>query len=105
MFRYSSPEPIPSDHLRRITDSCAYFFYEHIFGVTTNGGTSWSIKGGTDKSNAHNRAGEAEKSHQKARQQDFRECWTLIYKKGLDEAKANGWTVVSMRDDWIKVYP
>ena len=45
------------------------------------------IKGGTDKSNAHNRAGEAEKSHQKARHQDFRECWTLIFKKGLNEAK------------------
>src|SRR5438552_4000231 len=33
MFRYSSPEPIPSDHLRRITDSCAYFFHEQILGV------------------------------------------------------------------------
>ncbi len=41
------------------------------------------IKGGTDRSNAHNRAGEAEKSHQKARQQGFPECWTLIFKKGL----------------------
>jgi hypothetical protein len=42
------------------------------------------IKGGTDKSNAHNRAGEAEKSHQKARVQGFRDFWTLIAKKGLD---------------------
>jgi len=25
--------------------------------------------------------------------------------KGLDEAKANGWTVVSMKDDWKKIYP
>jgi hypothetical protein len=25
--------------------------------------------------------------------------------KGLDEAKAKGWTVVSMKDDWKKVYP
>ncbi|HOW67135.1 MAG TPA: HAD family hydrolase [Candidatus Paceibacterota bacterium] len=25
--------------------------------------------------------------------------------KGLDEAKAKGWTVVSMRDDWREVYP
>jgi hypothetical protein len=31
------------------------------------------IKGGTDKSNAHNRAGEAEKSHQKARNEGFRD--------------------------------
>jgi len=25
--------------------------------------------------------------------------------KGLDEAKTNGWTVVSMKDDWKKIYP
>jgi hypothetical protein len=24
--------------------------------------------------------------------------------KGLDEAAANGWTVVSMKDDWKRVY-
>ena len=41
------------------------------------------IKGGTDVSNAHNRAGEAEKSHQKARNKDFRDFWTIIAKKGL----------------------
>ncbi|MGD0387503.1 MAG: XcyI family restriction endonuclease [Tepidisphaeraceae bacterium] len=45
------------------------------------------IKGGTDRSNAHNRAGEAEKSHQKARSQDFRECWTLIAMKGLKKSR------------------
>jgi hypothetical protein len=45
------------------------------------------IKGGTDKSNAHNRAGEAEKSHQKARREGFRDFWTLIAKKGLDLSK------------------
>ena len=38
-------------------------------------------------SNAHNRAGEAEKSHQKAKRKDFRDFWTLIGKKGLDMAK------------------
>jgi hypothetical protein len=42
------------------------------------------VKGGTDASNAHNRAGEAEKSHQKARAKGFPEFWTLIAKKGLD---------------------
>jgi hypothetical protein len=42
------------------------------------------IKGGTDRSNAHNRAGEAEKSHQKARADGFRDCWTIIALKGLD---------------------
>ncbi|AGL00442.1 XcyI family restriction endonuclease [Desulfoscipio gibsoniae] len=36
------------------------------------------IKGGTDLSNAHNRLGEAEKSHQKARLAHYTECWTLI---------------------------
>jgi hypothetical protein len=41
------------------------------------------IKGGTDKSNAHNRAGEAEKSHQKAKREGFRDFWTIITKKGL----------------------
>lgn len=42
------------------------------------------IKGGTDRSNAHNRAGEAEKSHLKARKQGFPAFWTVIHKKGLD---------------------
>ena len=45
------------------------------------------IKGGTDISNAHNRAGEAEKSHQKARKQGFRDFWTLISKTGLSMDK------------------
>jgi len=39
---------------------------------------SVEIKGGTDASNIHNRLGEAEKSHQKARQRGFAEFWTLI---------------------------
>jgi len=41
------------------------------------------IKGGADKSNAHNRVGEAEKSHQKVRNtaQDF---WTVISLTGMD---------------------
>lgn len=36
------------------------------------------IKGGTDFSNIHNRLGEAEKSHQKARADGFTEFWTVI---------------------------
>lgn len=36
------------------------------------------IKGGKDYSNIHNRIGEAEKSHQKARKQGYIECWTLV---------------------------
>ena len=42
------------------------------------------IKGGTDRSNAHNRAGEAEKSHQKAKISGFPVFWTIIAKRGLD---------------------
>jgi hypothetical protein len=36
------------------------------------------VKGGSDVSNIHNRIGEAEKSHQKARADGFRECWTIL---------------------------
>ena len=43
------------------------------------------VKGGTDVSNAHNRAGEAEKSHQKAKNKEgFPEFWTIISKQGLE---------------------
>jgi len=45
------------------------------------------IKGGTDVSNAHNRAGEAEKSHTKAKHKGFRDFWTIISKKGIEMAK------------------
>lgn len=36
------------------------------------------IKGGRDRSNIHNRIGEAEKSHQKAKNQGYVECWTMV---------------------------
>ncbi len=39
---------------------------------------SIEIKGGKDASNIHNRIGEAEKSHQKARGRGFFEFWTVI---------------------------
>lgn len=42
------------------------------------------IKGGTDRSNAHNRAGEAEKSHQKARNSNAGDFWTVISVSGMD---------------------
>jgi hypothetical protein len=45
------------------------------------------IKGGTDRSNAYNRAGEAEKSHQKAKGHGFHQCWTIIAKKGIELKK------------------
>jgi hypothetical protein len=70
------------------------------------------IKGGTDYSNAHNRAGEAEKSHQKAKRKDFRDCWTIISKGRLDmdllkqeSPTTNSWFDVAQvlareGDDW-----
>lgn len=46
------------------------------------------IKGGKDYSNIHNRLGEAEKSHQKARAAGFTQCWTVVNVAGLDPALA-----------------
>jgi len=46
------------------------------------------VKGGTDISNIHNRIGEAEKSHNKARQRGFTECWTVVNVSRLDMEKA-----------------
>ena len=42
------------------------------------------IKGGSDYSNIHNRIGEAEKSHQKARKEGYVECWTMVGVSDLD---------------------
>jgi hypothetical protein len=36
------------------------------------------VKAGTDYSNIHNRIGEAEKSHRKARADGYTECWTVV---------------------------
>lgn len=46
------------------------------------------IKGGRDVSNIHNRIGEAEKSHQKAKKENFREFWTIVGVASLDEEQA-----------------
>lgn len=46
------------------------------------------IKGGTDQSNIWNRLGEAEKSHQSAKQRGFVEFWTICNVGSLDPAKA-----------------
>jgi hypothetical protein len=46
------------------------------------------IKAGTDGSNIHNRLGEAEKSHQKARGEGFVECWTVVNVDRLDSRTA-----------------
>jgi len=57
------------------------------FGSKLQNKVAIEIKGGTDRSNAHNRAGEAEKSHQKAKAEGFRDFWTIITKAGLDLKK------------------
>jgi hypothetical protein len=56
-----------------------------VFGTKTSNKVAIEIKGGTDKSNAHNRAGEAEKSHQKAAGKHFKDFWTIIALTGLKE--------------------
>ena len=47
------------------------------------------IKGGGDQSNIWNRLGEAEKSHQSAKQHGFVEFWTIYNVPNLDLAKAH----------------
>lgn len=50
---------------------------------------SIEIKGGADVSNVHNRLGEAEKSHQKARNAGFFEFWTIL-RASVDLERARG---------------
>jgi len=45
------------------------------------------IKGGEDARNAHNRAGEAEKSHIKAKLAGYPHRWTIMVMKGLDRER------------------
>ncbi|MCH8347171.1 MAG: XcyI family restriction endonuclease [Proteobacteria bacterium] len=47
------------------------------------------VKGGSDFSNIHNRIGEAEKSHQKAKAEGFIECWTIVNVDKIDLNKAH----------------
>lgn len=42
------------------------------------------VKAGTDASNIHNRIGEAEKSHLKAKARKFTQCWTIVNVDRLD---------------------
>ena len=48
---------------------------------------SIEIKGGTDKANAYNRGGEAEKSHQGAKSRGYTTCWTIIHMANIDVEK------------------
>ena len=46
------------------------------------------VKGGQDYSNIHNRIGEAEKSHQKAKKDGYVECWTVVNVDLIDMSMA-----------------
>ncbi len=46
------------------------------------------VKAGSDFSNIHNRIGEAEKSHQKAKSSGYVECWTVVNVDNIDVAMA-----------------
>lgn len=65
-----------------IREEMAHQHYRNVVAI--------EIKSGTDVSNIHNRIGEAEKSHQKARQRGFTECWTVVNVGRLDMVKARG---------------
>jgi len=61
---------------------------EEMNGLTVRRIVAIEVKGGKDFSNIHNRLGEAEKSHQKARGVGYKECWTIINVDNLDLAVA-----------------
>lgn len=61
---------------------------EDISSNTTKSIVAIEIKGGADKSNIWNRLGEAEKSHQSAKQRGFVEFWTIYNVPDLDLPKA-----------------
>lgn len=57
---------------------------EHLSRGSMRNVVAIEIKGGKDYSNIHNRIGEAEKSHRKARDDGYTECWTVVNVSGLD---------------------
>jgi hypothetical protein len=63
--------------------------FEQISAATRKNVLAIEIKGGADKSNIWNRFGEAEKSHQTAKQRGFVEFWTIYNVPDLDLAKAH----------------
>jgi hypothetical protein len=62
---------------------------EQISAATVKRMVAVEIKGGGDKSNIWNRLGEAEKSHQSAKQRGFVEFWTIYNVPDLDAARAH----------------
>ncbi|HLH16149.1 MAG TPA: XcyI family restriction endonuclease [Bryobacteraceae bacterium] len=71
------------------------------FGGKLRSKVAIEIKGGADVSNAYNRAGEAEKSHQKAKNEGFRDYWTIISKSCLNLDKLRSASPTT--NDWFDV--
>lgn len=71
------------------------------FDDQTENHVAIEIKGGTDRSNAYNRAGEAEKSHLAAKRAGFREFWTIIATRGIDLDKLHSSSTTTHR--WFDV--
>lgn len=69
----ADPDIVIREEIRRDT-------YRNIIAI--------EVKAGRDYSNIHNRIGEAEKSHQKARSAKYVECWTIVNVDRLDMAMA-----------------
>lgn len=57
---------------------------QEVVGNSLRNTIAIEIKGGSDRSNQHNRIGEAEKSHQKAKGDGYQAFWTIIRTKTLD---------------------
>jgi hypothetical protein len=70
---------------------------ENISSTTIKRIVAIEIKGGADKSNIWNRLGEAEKSHQSAKQHGFVEFWTIYNVPDLDLPKAKEKSPTSTR--------
>ena len=49
VFRYDDSHEIPRDQVRFVTDRVAFAFLGTMFGVTTNGGATWSVTDMTDQ--------------------------------------------------------
>ena len=62
---------------------------EELSPETVKKSVAIEVKGGRDYSNIHNRIGEAEKSHQKAKKDGYTECWTIVNVDRMDMGKAH----------------
>ena len=47
-FRHDDPLPVPREQIRFFSDSSAFVFMGWMYGVTTDGGSSWSIWSGKE---------------------------------------------------------